>query len=388
MNENTNTELTPVPYNEQVSRAEIDMQIATAKKWPRDLAKVKAAIESGAILDADTAKACFYTLPRGGKVIQGPSVRLAEIACSAFKNLRVASRVVSVEAVGSNPHVVVQSTCHDLENNVLVGIEKRRRITHKKFKTEPDEDDINLACNACASIAFRDAVFKVVPMVLVKPAMQKAKLLAVGDIKSLVQRRADAFETFAKMGVSAARVLAAIDKPNLEAVGMDDIGDLIGIHNALRDKELTLEEAFPEPAAPAGPVKPMFDSAATPPTDDGDLGPQNAPTPPVEQPRRRGPGRPKQAEQAPAVPPAAPSEPSAAPGADATGQTPCEYLEKFMKLSGVTWNSFVVWLHKRGKIVSLATFGQWSEIPSEMATEILQDQAALSEFVAQHGKKA
>lgn len=238
-------EVMPMTALESISRAEIDVQIATAKKYPRQLGLVKRDMLTMATLDEETAAACFYTLPRGGKNIQGGSVRLAEIAVSCFGNIRVATRTVSVEATGDTPHVTVQSACHDLEKNVAVCIEKRRRITKKKAKNVVDEDDINLAVNACAAIAFRDAAFKVIPGVLVKGVFEAAKKVAIGDATTLADRRAKAFETFAKMGAQAPRILAALGKATIDDVTLSDLETLLGTYSAIRDGETTIDAAFP-----------------------------------------------------------------------------------------------------------------------------------------------
>ena len=47
---------------EAIERANIDIQIATAKKYPRSLARVKNDILSTATLDEETAESCFYVL--------------------------------------------------------------------------------------------------------------------------------------------------------------------------------------------------------------------------------------------------------------------------------------------------------------------------------------
>ena len=231
---------------ESIERAQIDVQISTAKRYPRKIHEVKTAMLGFATLDQDTAEACFYTLPRGGKSIQGPSIRLAEIAVSCYGNLRCGSRVIQVVADGEAPHVVIQAVCHDLEKNVAVTIEKRRRITGKKSKGgRIDEDDINLAANAGSAIAFRDAVFKVVPLALIKPVFEAAKKVAVGDAKTLASRRTKCVETFAKMGIPKERLLQKLEKASLEEVSLDDLEVLIGLHTAIRDGDTTLDEAFP-----------------------------------------------------------------------------------------------------------------------------------------------
>lgn len=248
---------------ESIERASIDMQISTAKKYPMHaptmLSKVKEDMLSLATLDEDTAAACFYTLPRGGKAIQGPSVRLAEIALNCYGNIRVAARITEVIPYGDTPHVIVQSACHDLENNVLITIEKRRRITKKRNNPNIDEDDINLAVNACTSIAYRDAAFKLIPMAIIKPVWYAAKQLAVGDIKSLTARRAQVIDRLKQMGAPEERILAVVNCRKIEDVGVEQLGQLIGLGTALKEGETTLEDAFPpiqpEEKAGVGPLK-------------------------------------------------------------------------------------------------------------------------------------
>lgn len=240
------TEIVQSNAIESISRAEIDVAIATARRFPRQLSTVKKNMLSFATLDQETAESCFYTLPpRGGKNIQGPSVRLAEIAVSSYGNLRAGSRIIETVTTGDNPHVVIQAVAMDLENNISITIEKRRRITKKKSKDHIDEDDINLASNAGSAIAFRDAVFKIVPLALIKPVYEQAKKVAIGDAKTLGDRRARCVEAFAKMGIDKERLLARIARKSVEDISLEDVETLLGLHNAVKDGEVPLDDAFP-----------------------------------------------------------------------------------------------------------------------------------------------
>lgn len=214
------------------------------------LSMVKKEMISFATLDQETAESCFYTLPRGGKSIQGPSVRLAEIALSCYGNLRAATRIIECVATGDQPHVTVQAVCHDLERNVAVCIEKRRRITKKKNKPSVDEDDINLAANAGSAIAIRDAIFKIIPGALIKPVYEAAKAVAIGDIKTLADRRAKAVEKTLKLGVTLERVLAAIEKASVEDIDLAALETLFGLYTAVKDGQTNIDEAFPVKAKP------------------------------------------------------------------------------------------------------------------------------------------
>ncbi|MBR3163720.1 hypothetical protein IKF15_00215 [Candidatus Saccharibacteria bacterium] len=230
---------------EALERANVDIAIATANKYPRDIARVKDDIKSMATLDQETAQACFYTLPprkgeRAGKRIQGPSVRLAEIAVSCYRNIKAAYRIIADDG----KFIVAQGVCHDLQQNVSTSVEIRRRITNKEGVRYSD-DMIQTTCQAAGAIAYRNAVFKVVPMALVKPAFDAAKKVAVGEMKNLSERRGLMIETFGKMGIEKERVLKAVDRASVEEITLDDLEALIGYYNSIKDGESSVEEIFP-----------------------------------------------------------------------------------------------------------------------------------------------
>lgn len=254
-------------------RASIDVQIATARHYPRSLSQVKSKMLSFATLDQETAASCFYTLPprRGGdgKPIQGPSVRLAEIALASYQHLRAGARVIAND--GKN--IVAQGVVHDLENNVCVSIERRRRITTKEGRQFSD-DMQTVVANAACSIALRDATFRVVPLAIVKPVYEAAKKTAIGDAKTLATRRADCLSHFAKLGISKERVCSAISTRSVEDIGLEHIEILIGYANAIRDGESSIDEIFP--AQPKEPAAPTFAGQS--------LGQPNAKQAPVDRP--------------------------------------------------------------------------------------------------------
>ena len=258
----------------RIDHAEIDLQIATAHRYPRDVVKAKLKMQSIATMDPDTAASCFYTLPRGGKAIQGPSIRMAEIALGCWGNLRAATRITSVD-LGANPTVEIEAAIHDLESNVAIRMSKRRRITKKKAKDAPDEDDINLAANAGSAIALRDAVFKIVPRSVVLPVLEQAKLVAAGDAKSLAQRRDAVVKRLEVLGVLRAKIFAAVGAKTIEDIDLEKLGTLIGLGTAIRDGAITIDEAFPD----ADVEKQTAESAFTKPAAKAQESPAKAPEP-------------------------------------------------------------------------------------------------------------
>jgi hypothetical protein len=278
-NTNTNLELV-APAN--VERQQLDVQVATAKRWPRDIAQVKRDMLAYATLDEETASGCFYTLPRAGKSIQGPSVRLAEIAFSCMGNLRLRTRILSAETTGPNPHVVVCAEAVDVERNNAISIEKRRRITCKRNRPLIDEDDIQLATNAAMAVAKRDAILNIVPRALVNPICEAAKRVAVGDVKSHAAKLQQVVNRLHQMGVTDDRICAVVDCKAIGDIDADQLAVLIGLGTAIRDGETTLEDAFPPPPKNL----PIFKHEVKPEAKPAEAPPATpAPTPKAEEPQ-------------------------------------------------------------------------------------------------------
>ncbi len=233
----------------QITRSEIDMQIATAKKWPRNLAKFRQDALSMATADIETAASCFYKLKRGqgenSKIIEGPSVRLAEIVANAWGNMRYGARIVNE----GEKEVTAQGIAHDLEKNVSSTIEVSRRITTKDGYRFSD-DMIMVTKNAASSIALRNAIFKTVPFTYVKQIYEKAKEVAVGSAKTLKERCQQMLEQFSKISVSKEQVLTYLEKESTEEIGLADIELMIGVFNAIKDGDTTIDQSFPVRAKP------------------------------------------------------------------------------------------------------------------------------------------
>lgn len=229
---------------EAQTRGEVDVQISTAKRYPRS---VRAFIDQAtemAILDEDTAAACFYALPRDGKTVEGPSARLAEICASAWGHMRIQARVVNED----ERFVTARGEAWDLQTNVAIGYEVRRRITNKSNKKYSD-DMIGVTSNAAASIALRNAVFKVIPSAFWRPIYLKCREVAVGKAETLANKRAKMLAYFQKMGVENVRVFSVLGVRGLEDVTLDHMATLHGLATAIKEGDTSVDEAFPAPGS-------------------------------------------------------------------------------------------------------------------------------------------
>lgn len=235
---------------QEITRAEIDMQISTAKKYPRSLEKFRQRALTMATADIEVAASCFYKLKRNGAdgpaFIEGPSVRLAEIVANAWGNIRFGARGVGE----SQKEVVSQGVCHDLEQNVLSTIEVSRRITTKSG-TRFGDDMVQVTKNAANSIALRNAIFKVIPMSYVKPILEACKKAAVGTAKTMGERRQAMIDALTKMTVTKDQILTYLEVKSIEDIGLKEIETMIGVHTAIKNGDTTVDEQFkPKKAGP------------------------------------------------------------------------------------------------------------------------------------------
>lgn len=238
------------PLIQAISKAELDQQITTARAYPRSLKKFVSECMDMATLNEQVAAECFYALPRGGKTIEGPSARLAEIVASAWGNCKAGARVVD-----EGPEfITAQGIFQDLERNVSITYEVRRRITDSKGRRY-NTDMIAVTGNAACSIALRNAVFKGVPKAFWSNIYEAARQAAVGDVKTLANKRAEALTYLQKHGVTQGQVLTVLGVVGVEDIGTDQLVTLKGLITAIKEGDTTIEEAFGKPAPVAGKVE-------------------------------------------------------------------------------------------------------------------------------------
>lgn len=237
--ENTNINIVAHDALSLITKAEIDTQIATAKAFPRSLKMFHDRALSMATLTEDIAASCSYSLPRGGKTLEGPSVRMAEIVVSSFGNIRSGARVIA----NDGKTITAQGICHDLETNNSVTVEIKRRITDKYGKTFND-DMQTVTGNAACAIAFRNAVFKVVPAALCQDIYDKAKEVARGTAETLVKRRDKAIDYFNSIGVKNEQIISVLEIKKIEDIDLDKLSILTGMKAAIKNGEATVTSLF------------------------------------------------------------------------------------------------------------------------------------------------
>lgn len=246
-NENSEYEVLQVNQDQSiiqvdaVERANVDSQVATAKQYPRDLMRSVNNSIAMATMDYNTAQSCGYALPRGGKPITGPSVHLAKLIVSNWGNMRAEAKVVQI----TDKQVISRGTCWDLENNVATAFEVRRSIVGKGGKRFSD-DMITVTGNAANSIAYRNAVFSVIPKAITDKVYQAAQRFITGDLsdeEKIISRRKKCIDFFKdEYGITEEEVVMLCGKQTVNQIKADQIALLLGITQSLKDGDTTVEE--------------------------------------------------------------------------------------------------------------------------------------------------
>lgn len=224
-----------------VTQTEMLTKIKSSRMFPRHLGAVRTKIFKIVQLDKDTAASMLYSLPKGGKIIEGPSIRFAESLAQCWGNCRVSSRVLRINR--EEKFVEAVGYFHDLESNVEFEDTVTRPIVDKEGRLYRN-DMIVTTCNAARSIAKRNAILAGVPRPVYWPAYEDAKRVAKGQVKGLVKTRQDMIAAFGKIGVTPDLLFKQIGVSSEQEISLDHVATLRGMYSTISSEEATREEVF------------------------------------------------------------------------------------------------------------------------------------------------
>jgi hypothetical protein len=222
-----------------IARVEIDTLIATARQYPRSIAVAIKRMCDLATIDEQASEECVYSLPRGGKTLEGPSIRFAELAAQSWSNSRVAARTTVIDK--KEKFVEAEGFFLDAETNVATVARIRRRISTSNGKLFND-DMILVTCNAAQSIARRNAILAGIPKAVWRKPYEMARHVIMGDLTTLANRRADAIKAFQRFGITEAQVLGLLQVKGVEDIDQEKLVPLRGMYSSLHNQEITVEE--------------------------------------------------------------------------------------------------------------------------------------------------
>lgn len=275
--------------------AEAQAKLVIAQKFPRDPVKSAEAIRQ-ACQRRGLAEEAFYTFPRGGQQVTGPSIRLAEELIRCWGNCEYGIRELS----NADGQTEMEAWAWDYQTNTvsLQGFTVRHvRDTKGGGKELTDQRDIYEMGANMGARRMRARILAILPADLVDFAIQECKRTLAGrSTEPLADRIRKMVSAFAAMGVQASRIEQRLGHP-LQDTTPEELVELQGLYAAIKDGQIKAPDAFAAPQATAPAAVQTAPAPAAAPAQVTTLQPPAAGAAPV----RRGPGRPRK------HPPAEPS---------------------------------------------------------------------------------
>lgn len=230
-----------IAIESQRAIAEVQGQIMVARACPRNINAAHAELMESCKMLA-MANVAFYALPRGGKIISGPSIRLAEEIARVFGNFeyghRELSRTNTVGGIIGKSEVEVYAWDKQTNNRCIRQITVMHSLDTKDGQRPfRDQKEIDDKIANIASKQMRSRILAMMPKWMVEAAIDECKLTLTGsNTEPLSVRVRKMTQAFAKFGVNAKHIETKLGH-KLDDVVLDELVDLTAIFNALKDGE-------------------------------------------------------------------------------------------------------------------------------------------------------
>lgn len=227
--------------NEARAVAEVQAAFVIAKKFPRDENQSYMKIMN-ACKRPFLAEHAMYTYPKGGTLVNGASIRLAEVLAQSWGNLDCGVRELSQ----SNGVSVAEAYCIDLETNmrsVKIFHVPHVRDTKKGRQKLTDARDIYELVANQGSRRLRACILAIIPIDVQDAAVaQVKKTLASGELP-LADRIRMMVSKFDEIGVKVEHLEKRLGH-KLDATIPEEIVTLQGIYKSIKDGFSGREEFF------------------------------------------------------------------------------------------------------------------------------------------------
>lgn len=232
--QNKNINAGAVSIESERAIADAQGALIIAKRFPRN---INAALEQFLVSCANQsfAGSAFYSMPRGGQTISGPSIRFAEEAARCMTNIEFGIRELSREEGRSE----VEAFCWDKETNTKsvhqFSVRHVIDLSGGKSKDAKSERDIDDLVSNKGGRRLRARILAIIPKWFQDEGIEMCrKTLAGQSSEPLPVRIRKMMKAFSSFGVTEKMLTTYMEKP-LDQVTLDELIDLTGVYNALRD---------------------------------------------------------------------------------------------------------------------------------------------------------
>lgn len=222
--------------------AEAQGKLVIAKRFPRnEIAAYAKAME--ACQRPTMAAKAFYSFPRGGQTVEGPTIRFAEELARCWGNIDYGIKELSQDEGKSE----LQAYAWDLETNaqsVQNFTNPHQREQGKKMVSLTSQRDIYENNANMATRRLRSRILAILPSWFVEDAVEECKKTLAGKNDTpLIDRVKNMVVQFAKMGITQAQIEKRLKK-KIETMNSEDFVEFIGIFNAIKHGESKISDWF------------------------------------------------------------------------------------------------------------------------------------------------
>ena len=222
--------------------AEAQGKLVIAKRFPRD--EVAAYAKAMETCQRPTmAEKAFYSFPRGGQTVEGPTIRFAEELARCWGNIDYGIKELSQDDGKSE----MQAYAWDLETNaqsVQNFTNPHQREQGKKMVTLTSQRDIYENNANMATRRLRSRILAILPAWFVEDAIAECKKTLSGrNDTPLIDRVKKMVVQFSKLGVTQEQIERRL-KRKVDTMTADDFTEYVGIYNAIKGGESKIAEWF------------------------------------------------------------------------------------------------------------------------------------------------
>ena len=224
------------------AQAEVQAQIVSAKKFPRDPFSAWNRIAQ-ACKRPKLAGQALYAYPRGGETVTGPSIRLAETLAQAWGNVTFGVRELEQRDSDST----IEAYCTDLETNVTRSV--TFQVPHIRYtkrgviKLSDPRDIYELVANQGAR-RVRACILAVIPGDIVDLAVAECKRTQVrGEGEPLEDRVRKMVAAFSEVGVPPEAIERRLGHPLAQTVA-EEVVDLQAVYRAIKESLASRQDFF------------------------------------------------------------------------------------------------------------------------------------------------
>lgn len=230
-------------------KLENDTQMAVSVQRPRNEQEILEKALRELDLYPSMAEEAIYNKPVGKKEIKGEwvmtyaeglSIRTAESLANRWKNSAYGADIVSED----DESITIAAVFLDYENNtrhVMQARVSKSYTTKEKKVMQLTPDRLDLKIKAEQSKLLREIILRSIPAGLKREYRLKAEKMLKGD--KLSTRRTALVERFFEMGVPVEALIQHKGK-EIKDWKHDDLTEMLGIYNAIRDGEISIAETF------------------------------------------------------------------------------------------------------------------------------------------------